>query len=363
MSYRENYREPRRKSKKNRKKRRFGRILIISIFVVIVGACLAVYGYIDQMLNKINYVGGDTNISGLSSELGNESGLTAAEKAIYDNLMKNSSGITYDGNVFNVLLIGGDTRTAGKSSNSDTMILLSINKSTQKIIMTSFMRDMYCYVPGKGYYKLNYANLAGGPTLLLKTLKANFNIDIDKYVFVDFYSFIDIVDKLGGVDNITVSEAERQVMNDYIRCVNQAEGLDTEDGILQAPGDNLHLTGKQALGYCRIRYVGNSDYERTQRQRTVLTQIINKMKTEDIVTLNNILSELLPDVTTNLDKSEISSLMLSAPTYSKYSLEQLRIPYDGAFSNGIENGGEQVLEVDFDKNIQKLKEVIYNQAG
>lgn len=103
----------------------------------------------------------------------------------------------YDDDIMNVLVIGSDSRSVDERGRTDSMIILSINKNNKEIVMTSLMRDMYVEIPNNGWSKLNAANVYGGPELLMDTIELNFDIRIDKYIYIDFYSFVDIVDAVG----------------------------------------------------------------------------------------------------------------------------------------------------------------------
>jgi anionic cell wall polymer biosynthesis LytR-Cps2A-Psr (LCP) family protein len=155
-----------------------------------------------------------------------------------------------------------------------------------------------------------------------------------------------------------VKDAEVPALNSCVEEINSLENLPPTDGILKKGGDDLLLTGKQALGYSRIRYVGNGDFERTERQRTVLTKVFSKLKGQNIVKLNSILNMLLPDITTNLTQGELSSLVLQSLTYLKYPEMQERVPIDGSFTDATIDKMD-VLKIDFDKNIAALKSGIY----
>lgn len=179
---------------------------------------------------------------------------------------------------------------------------------------------------------------------------------MDKYAAVDFFSFIDIIDKLGGV-TIDVSDAELENANESIAEVNALKGLPTNKGLIISSGKQ-NLTGSQALGYARIRHVGNADFGRTDRQRLVLNQVFSKIKTKNVVELNDLLNTLLPDVTTNLSKGELFSLALSMPACSKYAVDSWRVPSDGAFSY-LTIRGMSVLGIDFNKTVAEMQKRIY----
>lgn len=333
---------------------------------------LATFFYTDAMLNKIHYSDGAVSqTSGPSGEGTADSRteaslrdspadeIAAAEQAITDYLRENSAALTYDKNVLNILLIGCDSLSGTDLGRSDSMILVAVNKSTKKIILTSIMRDIYTAIPGYGNNRINAAFAYGGAGLLLETIQEDFKIKVDKFVIVNFFSFINIIDQLGGV-TISVSDEELPVLNRYVEALNWLEELPYDDGLLPQAGDHLLLTGKQALGYCRVRYVGNADYERTERQRAVLSQIFDQAKELSIPELHELLSTLLPNVTTNLDKGELYSLILSSPALLSYDLEQDRIPVDGSY-RGLNVRGMAVLQIDFQKNAEELQQRIYGQ--
>jgi LCP family protein required for cell wall assembly len=281
------------------------------------------------------------------------------EEELHNNLEKNSIPIKYDEDVFNVLLIGSDTRKSGGTGRSDAMILVSINKETKKIIATSILRDIYLQIPGKKINnRINAAYAFGGADLLLKTVVQNFRVKVDKFASIDFYAFIDIVDAVGGV-NLEVSEKEIPVINGYITELNRLTGQEETKDCLTEAG-TLLLSGKQALGYARNRYVGNSDFERTARQRRVLEQIFEKLKSLDLTEIMDLLNIILPQVTTNLSEGEIFSLILSLPTYIDYDLEQWSIPKAGTYSS-MRIRGMAVLGIDFNENILELHREVYDE--
>jgi LCP family protein required for cell wall assembly len=257
--------------------------------------------------------------------------------------------------VYNILLLGSDTRVSGEVGRSDAMILVSINQKTETIYLTSFLRDSYVYIPGYGNTRLNHSFAYGGPALVEETLETNFKIHIDRYVAVDFYSFMDVVDTLGGVW-IDVTEDEQKVTNQYIWSMNKLMGEEWSNDYLWTNGW-MKLNGKQALCYARNRYTGN-DYERTQRQRTIISQIINGAKESSPSTLVDLAQVILPQVTTDMTKSEILSYCANIAAYVNYDIVQQQIPVDGSYS-GATISGMSVISLNLDKNIQYLQSTIY----
>jgi LCP family protein required for cell wall assembly len=254
--------------------------------------------------------------------------------------------------VYNLLLIGVDLR-AGQTwnGNSDSMILISINTNTKKIYMTSFMRDLYANIPGVGVAKLNRAHAVGGGPLLMQTIEENFRIHIDNYARVDFYSMIAIIDTIGGLD-LNVSADEASVANMYIKEMCKGQGISPDPYYLSG-GGTIHLNGMQAVAYARIRYVGNADFGRTQRQRTVLSQIFAKLQ-QNPSQVTSFLNTVLPLVTHNMTQSTVTSLIVNAPSYLNYTVEQYRVPFDGTYTYA-----GQMLVPDFNYTIATLQSIIY----
>ena len=277
------------------------------------------------------------------------------EEAIRKNIEDGSIPIMEDKNVFNILLIGRDARSSQERGRSDTMILVSINKKNKTITATSLLRDIYLEIPGKKNNRLNSAYSSGGAKLLMETIKQNFKIQIDKYISVDFFAFIDIVDAVGGI-SIDISEDEVEYANESIREVNYLLGEDLNQDIIREPGLQM-MNGKQVLGFARIRSIG-TDFARTARQREVLELIFNKIKNSSIIDLHHMLNKILPQVTTNLTEGEIFEQILKLPSYSKYQLQQWSIPIKGSYKN-MRIRKMAVLGIDFNKNIEEIYNRIY----
>lgn len=272
-----------------------------------------------------------------------------------DNYNRMSQDIMDSPDVTNILLIGTDSREGSDRGRSDSMILLSVNEVTQRVTMFSFLRDIYIYIPGVGSTRLNHSYAYGGPELTMQTISENFGIRIDKYVQVDFYSFIQTVDAAGGVD-IYVTDDEAALINQYLDEINDLLGSPRGTDSVAGGGD-LHLNGKQALCYARIRYIG-TDFARTSRQREVLNQVIEKTRGMSMSELDSFLNITLPLVTTNLTQSELFSILLNASAYIDYERISDSIPLDGTYSF-MTVRGMSVIGMNFDANISVLRSEIY----
>ena len=257
------------------------------------------------------------------------------------------------GDIVNIMLIGQDKRpNENYRCRSDAMILVTFNKTTKTITMTSFMRDAYVDIPGYTPYKLNHAYQYGGMSLLNKTLKTNFGVDVNKDIAVDFSQFEQLIDKLGGVD-ITLTQAEADYMN-----LGRNWGL---------KAGKVRLTGEQALLYSRIRKI-DSDYQRAGRQRDVLQSLINRYMSLPVLDMIAMLDEILPLVSTNMSKSEIIDLIWElAPLLTSCKFNTAQIPAAGTFSSGyleIRKGYVDWFQynINFKKNRQILWEIFDSVA-
>lgn len=376
------------KIEKNEKKKSSGKGALVIKAAIALGAVffavvLIWYLTIHNYYSKMNIVGGRTeeaenygngsieeeweliaNENSLSEDKlpdedlpdSTEDEINALEQSIRINMENQAEELMENKKVFNILLIGCDAREEGGRGRSDSIILISINKESEQLIATSIMRDIYVEIPGHGNNRINAAYAYGGADLLVETVEKNFKIQIDRYASVDFFVFMDIVDQMGGVD-LEISDEEFLVANAYINELNVL--LDEPYGTDWLPGGGPHhLNGKQALGYSRIRYVGDADFERTKRQRTVLEQIFNKVKDYNLIELNSLLNIILPEITTDLTEGEAITLALSMNAYRKYDLKQYRLPYDGTWRD-MRIKGMSVLGIDFETNIQNLKRDLY----
>ena len=259
--------------------------------------------------------------------------------------------------VTNVLLIGTDSRNAEERGRSDTMIIASINSKTDEISLISLMRDCYVEIPGYGWNKLNASYTFGGADLLMDTIEHNFGIAVEDYVAVNFVSVANIVDAVGGID-IDISDAEAGEINNILRNeVNAIMGDNTLDDLLNG-GGKIHLNGKQALSYARIRYIGNADFERTERQRKVIELIMDKVKSINPSTLTNVASSVLPGVETNMSTAELYALSLRAPFIVDYERQQLRVPAEGTYYGQMMDCGDSLI-VDFNANYRLICDNVY----
>ena len=386
-----------RKTKKSGKKLTVRQKIIVALGGILCAAIIvlaASYGVFLHYYNKMNITSIDdddeivTAIDYEEDEI-NENTLTDEERAQLDELMngtdpaesgeeqtkpdekkddkkddKKEKAVTNvdSKDVTNILLVGTDSRLKGnRRSRTDTMVILSIDRKNKRLIMTSVLRDTYVKIPGVGNNRLNAAFVFGGPKLLFKTFDQNFDIHLDKYVQIDFFNFVKLVDAVDGVD-MKLSEAEIKVMNkSYIPYIDEYLNKKRDAHLIKVNSSgNYHLNGIQALAYSRVRYVGHGDFGRTERQRKVMTQIIKKTKGLSVSELNELADIVLPMVSTNLSQGEVMSLLLNAKEYLNYKIVNGRMPIDGSYKY-LTIRKASVLGVDFDKNRKYWYNLVYGQ--
>ena len=318
---RQQERPPQLRRKKRHPFRRFLALLMIPVLLFAVSV-----GMVYNMFRSVDY---------------NETGHK-------DNVFLDSSQLTQSRAVKNILLLGVDRRNADDSSRSDTMLLVSIDTVHKKIKLTSFMRDSYVYIPEKKKSaRLNAACAYGGAQMVMDTIEYNFNIKIDHYMLVDFSMFEGIINGLGGVQ-VDITEKEAKYMRDVVHLKN-----------IQA-GENIQLNGKEALWYCRIRKL-DSDFMRTQRQRKVMTAIIQKAKKTNLFALYAMGKDVAAQIETDMTPTDLTVLAVSgALRYLRYDIEQCSIPTDGTWKNKRIDGNA-VLSLDLEANCKYLKEFIYEK--
>lgn len=286
------------------------------------------------------------------------------EQMLKDKLAKSAANVVSDSDVTNILLVGEDLRdevenTDQSNGNTDVIMMISVNTAKGTVTTTSFMRDIYLQIPGFYATRINAAYSMGGIPLLKQTIQDNFSIKIDRYLKVNFYSFIDIVDAIGGLD-IKISKEEAIGMcaplGEQNKYLNNKYGTD-----YIKKGGRIHMNGNQALAYARLRMVGNSDWERTQRQRTVIDLIANKARDLPLTELNSLLNKVLGKIKTDLTDAEIAYYLLNASTYLNYQRQQIQIPNEGTYTCETIRGAS-VLCPDFTSNVRILQQQIYGYS-
>lgn len=325
--------------------------IVIGVVGVLLTVCIIAFAYVQAKLNKINKADAQNfevilpEEEYFETDAMEEIAEGIEELAPEDIQWDTDVTILNNKDIINILLIGQDRREGESRARSDSMIVATLNKSKKTIQLTSFMRDMYVQIPGYSDNRINAAYAFGGMELLQETIETNFGIEIDGSIEVDFSGFITSIDTIGGID-IELNSVETNYLNSNY-------GWNLYAG-------TIHLTGEQALAYSRIRYVGNSDYERTERQRKVLTTAFNKMKNSNINTVIDLIDEIFPLLTTDLSNLDLISYAVNIVSMGISDVESYRVPIDGAYTPAVISG-MQVLVPDLAANRAFLQEVIYRQ--
>ena len=255
---------------------------------------------------------------------------------------------------WNILLLGCDSYTKNSYQRTDSMIIVSINLARGEVKLTSLMRDTWITVPGTNKHrKLTELCAVGGPELTIRAINENFGMDISDYALISMQGIAEIIDLIGGLD-LDITEAERKALNKGLFDLSSLSGMEQ----LQESGEGVHLNGNQATAYARIRKI-DSDYVRTERQRTVLIAMADKIKSgASAGTMLAIVTTLLNYVDTNLTLPEIMSIASMGLKMDLSSVEQLRLPADGTFESGTYDG-IWCIKPNFTKNAALLHSFIY----
>lgn len=236
--------------------------------------------------------------------------------------------------ITNVLLVGTDGRTLDEPARSDSIIIATLDNNNKNVKLTTIMRDTLVSIPGHGEDKINaafaYGSAAldsngkelgakGGISLLINTIKKNFNIRLDKYAIVNFWGFESIIDQIGGID-VNIKDYEVDEVNKYIgESTGNHSSPITKTGL-------QHVNGQQALSYARIRYVGNGNFERGERQATVLSQIADKIKEVSPLKYLGLANTLVKQIKTNVDIPEALNLAYTISKMQDINPKRLQIP-------------------------------------
>ena len=316
--------------------KKFLKVLGIIILILIILAIIAVasgYFFIRGKLDQMQQVDIDENNLNVSA--------TVAE---------NLSGYR------NIAIYGVDSRDSelGEGNRSDCIIIASINNDTKEIKLISVYRDTYVDIDGYGLDKITHAYSYGGPELALKTLNENLDLNVTEFVTVNFDAVADAVNALGGVE-INIQADEIDYLNSYLAETSRVTGLETEE--ITETGLQT-LDGVQAVAYSRIRYTEGGDYRRTERMRTVIEAMFEKLQTKSLGEINDLADQILPEVYTNIEPNEIISL---APTIIQYEIsDSIGWPYD---VRGITTDRWYSVPVTLESNVQQLHEEAFGEEN
>ena len=249
-----------------------------------------------------------------------------------------------DEDVFNVLLVGTDSRDPNSDmGRSDSMMLVSFNKSKNKSTVVSFLRDSLVDIDGYGKSRLGYIYVYGGIGLTINTINKTYDLDIQNYITIDFENLVSIIDEIGGV-KVFITEEEAEFYR--------------QNGMPDIQSGDMTLTGSQALAHARNRTLG-SDFERTRRQRSVMYGIYRQIMAEkDASAILPLINYCMNHVKTNMSVTEIYDLAKQVLEIDNLRMQQASMPTEGAYQP-VTYEGMDVLEIDIEANKKYLNELLY----
>lgn len=341
---------------------RIGVCCIVSLVLVVANVAVAI-GF--NMLGSVSTVTQEqidaSRVTGDElTELDNQFAESASDAISETDLNLPTDYIMSTDDVSLILLIGSDSRLGvSKAARSDSMMIVAIDRTHKKIKMASIMRDLFAIIPDYKnsrfntafYYDSRYGNL--DLKITFKTIEKNLGIKMEDYIVVDFGGFKKIINILGGV-TLDVNQKEANYM-----CSHKDYGLFPR---FSAGAGTYTMNGAETLNYCRMRKVGNGDFERTERQRKVLSQIAKQLKGSDVSTLYSVATECMSSIVTNIPEEEIIGYVMEAVDILGYEIVQMQIPIEGTYVySNVYSGTTRmsVLWPNYSWNAKQLKKFIF----
>lgn len=307
--------------------------LILIAIILVIG--ISGFGYVYSKLNKIY---------------------------VKDDVVKSTEeqGTMVDG-ITNILLVGTDGEYVEKGNRSDSVMLVTIDTNNKDIKISSIARDTYVDIPGYSTEKLTHAYAYEGIDLLKEVFKENFDLDIDKYIAVNFTSFMDIMDELGGVE-VNVEEKDIKEINKYIdACYGYYKNKDEKDKEYITESGVQRLNGYQALAFSRIRYT-DSAFARDNRHREVAESVYKEFAQKGIDTYKRCAEIVLNNTKTNISPIEMMNLAYTVLKINDKDIEQFQFPLE-EYRNGhiISKQKGWVLEWEKEPNLEAWHKFIFGE--
>ena len=310
--------------------------IICMMLILVLGMAGAVFGYAASKVNKIQKieVKKETLKESITEEVEHKSGY------------------------LNVAVFGLDSRDGSldKGNRSDTIMIASLNNDTKEVKLVSIYRDTLLELDDGSYNKANSAYSFGGPEGAVSLINRNLDMNIEKYVTVNFNALVDVIDAVGGLD-LELTHEEVVHMNNY--CVETSEITGKKYKKIEPEvAGTYHLNGVQAVSYSRIRYTEGGDFQRTSRQRLVIEKIAEKAKKADLSTINKIIDAVFPEITTSFTSGEIVKMSAGLLQYSIGDNEGF--PMDNETPDSIPGyQGSYVVPKGLEENVIKLHKFLF----
>ncbi len=324
-----------RAKKRGRKKKRFRVLKVILITIVLLLLSSLVVGgvYAASLLDKVE-----------TTEIKKEDLL----------INEQVSDLEFTSGYMNVAIFGVDSREGQLEQNtlSDTIIIASLNYETKEVKLVSVYRDTMLNLTNGAYEKANAAYMYGGPTQAINMLNANLDLNIDKYISVDFSILVDLIDAIGGIE-LEIAESEVDAINDYILETAQVAG---KEPVYIEHAGLQHVNGVQATTYSRIRMTAGGDFKRTDRQRYVIEQLFSKVLECNLSTINELMNLALPRISTNFTEAEMA---MYAALYLDFSLGETTGFPEMVQDANIPGLGSIVVPATLTSNVETLHEFLF----
>lgn len=308
-------------------------VLILIGIILLIG--LSGFGYVYSKLNKM-YV---------------------KDEVVKD--IENTEEATIVDGITNILLVGTDGEYVEKGNRSDGIMLVTIDSKNKDIKLSSIARDTYVDIPGYSTEKLTHAYAYEGIDLLKEVFKENFDLDIDKYIAVNFVSFMDIMDELGGVE-VNVEEKDIKEINKYIdACYGYYKNKDEKEKEYIKEAGVQRLNGYQALAFSRIRYT-DSAFARDNRHREVAQSVYKEFAQKGVDTYKRCADIVLNNTKTNISPIEMMNLAYTVLKINDKDIEQFQFPLaEHRKGHIISKQKGWVLEWDKEPNLEAWHKFIF----
>lgn len=280
---------------------------------------------------------------------------TIATKKVTESKQQTSSNGNSKLETFAIFGVDSRSNQLGKGTRSDSIMVASVDHTTEKVRVVSVFRDSYVDIKGHGLDKVTHAHSYGGPDLAMDTLNRNFDLKIDHYITVNFGNVAEVVDDLGGI-KMQVTSEEVKYINHYIDEINKVDK--THSAHITKAG-TYQMDGTQAVAYSRIRYTTGGDYKRAERQRTVLMEIFEKAKTKGTTQLMGIVTKMIAKIDTNYATDDVTDLL---SYMAQYTIDDSKaVP--GKLWGGKIDGVWYAVPVTLENAAQDIHKYLYGQEN
>ena len=340
--------------------------IILVLTIIAGGIYMAAMRYKDYLLDQIEYIPKDENPTFINE--------ASSVVHISEYTSETSFQPIEEEHIHNFLLIGIDSRSRkytenGTGSLADVIMVMSVDDNEGTIKLVTIQRDCYAYVPGHtNPMKINAAMSYGGPNLLKKVVENHLRIVIEGFAYVNFYNMEKVIDAVGGIDlEVTKSEVfhEPGGLNSNLREQNNLVGDPPEKYVLSTSG-MVHLNGRQAVAYSRIREVGNGVYGRTERQVKVLNELLKEFSNLGTTSKLAALDDILEMVATDVPREDVEKYAFDfLPEVRNMKIETLGIPIDGYCREGMFSdvrANEWSIRPDWNGMIPIVQEFLYGET-